>query len=311
MGERVKLPIWGSVKLAFEWSIVICRRHWRLIGIYILAGWALGGPWTSTQIGFDPWNAVRPAAIAAPMHFQPLPAWSIALIVGIAVAFLILLAVPLIVLALISHNEVLRGRAGFNAETLGRGPGRILGYFFDLVRIEIVTILALVLVIIIIMVFGAVARALHLPDWIFGVAAMGTFWLVMAAIQARLLLRLPGRALGQVLPWGEVQRMGRGNTWRLVGANVIVWFIFFLPLALVMLPVMFLYASGWPPFSAHFPAATGSLPAIPSVVQALVAFLNSAISTFEIVVYCAFLSVVYGRLLPVLAEPDPHLPPMA
>lgn len=311
MGERVKLPILGAVKLAFEWSIVICRRHWRLIAIYILAGWVLSGPWTSTQIGFDPWNVVRPAAIAAPMHFQPLPAWSIALVIGVVVAFLLLIAVPLIVLALISHNEVLRGRASFDAETLGRGPGRILGYLFDGLRIMVVTFLAVALVIIIIMLFGAVAHALHLPDWIFGVAAMGVFGLTMAAIQARLLLRLPGRALGQVLPWGEVQRMGRGNTWRLVGANVILWVIFFLPLALVMFPVMFLYASGWPPFSTHFPASTGSLPTIPAVVQALVAFLNSAISTLELVVYCAFLSVVYGQLLPVLDEPDHSLPPMA
>ncbi|WP_024276732.1 hypothetical protein [Xanthobacter sp. 126] len=311
MSERVKLPIWGSVKLAFEWSIVICRRHWRLIAIYILAGWVLSGPWTSTQIGFDPWNVVRPAAIAAPMHFQPLPVWSIALVVGLVVAFLLLISVPLIVLALISHNEVLRGRAGFDAETLGRGPGRILGYLFDLLRIVVVTILAVLLVMLGIALLGALVRALRLPDWMFAVAAMGAIWLALVAIQARLLLRLPGRALGQVLSWGEVQRMGRGNTLRLVGAHLLVWLVFIVPLATVMAPVMFLYASGWPPFSAHFPTPTGSLPTIPAVVQALVAFLNSIISTFELVVYCAFLSVVYGRLLPVLDEPDPSLPPMA
>ena len=312
MSERVKLPVWGSVRLAFEWSIVICRRHWRLMAVYVLAGWVLGGPWTASQLRFDLWNVVRPAAIAAPMGAIPSPpAWLIVLGIALTFAFILLIAVPLIVLALISHNEVLRGRAGLDAETLGRGPGRILGYLLDVLRIIVVTFLAVVLIMIGIMLFGAVASALRLPDGLFAVAAMGAFWLAMAAIQARLELRLPGRALGQVLPWAEVQRMGRGNTWRLVGANVIVWIIFLLPLIFVTLPVMFLYASGWPPFSAHFPAAMEALSVMPSVVQALVSLLYSAISTFEIVVYCAFLSVVYGRLLPVLDEPDPCLPPMA
>lgn len=311
MSERVKLPIFGSVKLAFEWSIVICRRHWRLIGIYILAWSVLGGAWNS-QIGFDTWNVVRPAAVAAPMHaIQAPPVWSVALFIAFALVFILLTAIPLIVLALVAQNEVLRGRAGLDAETLGKGPGRILGYLLDALRIVVVTLLAMLLVMIVIAIIGALLSALRLPDWLSAVVLLGPFLLASLAIQARLLLRLPARALGQVLPWSEVQRMGRGNTWRLVGAHLILWVAFLVPLALVMLPVMFLYASDWPPFAAHFPPTMGSLPAIPVVAQALMSFLNSAISTFEFVVFCAFLAVAYERLLPVLEVPDPNAPPMA
>lgn len=309
MSQRVKLPVWGSVKLTFQWSLYIVRRHWWLIAIYVLVFWATAIPW----IGLQPQMTQGPGGCVPTEHlscswsvFQPITGGQFLIVVFIA----LLLWTALVMLALITHHEVLRGPAGLNAETLGKGAGRVLGYFLDFLRIWFVTVLAMLLVFAGIAAAGTVAFWLELLDWMFFVLAMSIFWLALAAVQARLLLRLPSRALGQVLPWREVQRMGRGNTWRLVAASTLLYILLTLPATLITSSVFWLYAPGFPlllPVSPMVPPLFG----LPILVQVLLALANGAFITLDIVVWCVFLSILYSELRPVLDEPDPNLPPMA
>lgn len=321
MSAKVKLPVLGSVKLAFLWSLYIVRQHWRLLAIYVLVGWALASQWTfmmqlklpSGARGDVPLNLTYAVGGSVPAGhptvswgvFQPIPTWLFLLIVLIG----LLMWMALIVLAIITHNEVLRGPAGLNSETLGKGIGRVLGYALDFIRIWFVTLLAMLLVFAGVAAILFLADRLGLPDWVFFVVSQGVFGLAFAAIQSRLLLRLPARALGQVLPWREVQRMGRGNTWRLVAASMLIYILLMLPATLVTAAILWAYVAGFPLMPSPL-AMVPSLFGLPLAVHVLLAFLNSVFVTLQIVVVCAFLSVVYGQLLTVLDEPDPRLPPM-
>jgi hypothetical protein len=321
MKAKVKLPVLGSVKLAFLWSLYIVRKHWRLVAIYVLVGCAPASQWTlmhpklpSSAGGGMPLNLTYAVGGSMPAGhptvswrvFQPISSGLFVLIVLIG----LLMWMALIVLALITHNEVLRGPAGLNAETLGKGIGRVLGYALDFIRIWLVTVLAMLLVFAGIAAILALAYRLELPDWVFFAVFQGVFWLAFAAIQSRLLLRLPARALGQVMPWREVQRMGRGNTWRLVAASTLIYILLMLPATLVTEAILWAYVPGFPLMPSPL-AMVPSLFELPIAAHVLLALLNSVLVTLQIVFVCAFLSVVYSELLPVLDEPDPNLPPMA
>lgn len=323
MSAKVKLPVLGSVKLALLWSLYIVQQHWRLLAIYVLVGWVLASQWTLMHLKLPssakdgvPLNLTYAVGGSVPAGhptvswrvFQPIPTWLFLLIVLIG----LLMWMALIVLAITTHNEVLRGPSGLNVQTLGKGIGRILGYALDFIRIWFVTVLAMLLAFAGIAAILTLADRLGLPDWAFSVVSQGMFWLAIlafAAIESRLLLRLPARALGQVLPWREVQRMGRGNTWRLVAASTLLYILLTLAATLVTAPALWAFVPGFPLFSYPL-AMVPSLLGLPVAVHVLLALLNSVFFTLQIVVVCAFLSIVYSALLPVLDEPDPNLPPM-
>jgi hypothetical protein len=169
-------------------------------------------------------------------------------------------------LFLIIHNEVLRGPAGFNRETMGRWNSRAFGYIFDCALIGVVAA-----------AFSALAAvsAFSLLAWAVGPnSTVATFLgflcsagavLVAVAFVARLSLRLPSRSIGQVLPWPDVWRMGRGNTGRLIVGMLV-------PVLSIMLVVIAIVA----PVEVLSPPE----PASPGLIQT-VAFLPNEVSRIE------------------------------
>lgn len=311
MDGRVKVPVRGSVQLAFQWSLYVFKKHWRLIAVFVAVGVVLTGPWFAPHFGTvgQPGGPVAPKPVAPEMA----PGWGIAPVLGLVVVFLLVILVPMIVLALVTHNEMLRGRAGLNAETLGRGPGRILGYALDHVAISFTVFLLILLAGISSAVIVAIYRALQLPAWPMKLAVFVFVLgcpLVMVVVPARLMLRLPGRALGQVLPWREVRRMGRGNTWRLVAACMLLSIVLLVPQMLITSPLVFASFPVWQILTHAGPPPALVFPEVSFAAGLAMAVLNSLFLAIDIVVWAAFLSVLYAELLPALDEPAPAAAPL-
>lgn len=213
-----------------------------------------------------------------------------------------------------THNEVLRGAAGLNVQTLGWGAGRVVGYAVDSLALTLFVVL--VMVPLFFVVIGVTSLrgpfALTLVPTALIVVMMIGVWLAATVVGFRLMLRLPSRALGQPMPWREVWRLGRGNTGRLVLAYLLlavalqVPFLILLLLSLTMTwllpdPVMQQSAAvvAKAPLWGQWVAVaswTASISPITSVWDLLLSFFGNALLLAEIVIFCAFLSVAYAEL---------------
>lgn len=272
-GPAVKLPVLRSVKLALLWTAAVLARHWRFVGLIALA----------------------PALAVMASRVLPSPGVSILVAVVFVLAYC-----ALIPLALVTHNEVLRGPSGLDAVTLGKGPGRALGYVLDLIVIFIFTALYMLLLGIGAALIGALIRAITIPGPLAALIVFLVFacaYLSWLGFFVRLMLRLPSRALGQPLPWSEARAMGSGNSLRLVAAHFLVGLVTIVLLVPVGAVVFNFFPLAELMPDPHTLAAKGTMWAGPPVVlQVVMAVLSSVLAPIEIILVCALISVTYLQL---------------
>jgi len=281
MGDGVKLPVIETVKLSVRWTLAILVKHWLLVLLIVLV----------------------PVLVAIPLRLVILPDASLqpltpasahvtrdALLGGALQIFIILLS---IILALVSHNEVLKGSGGFNAQTLGPSGGRFFGYALDTFIIAFIFIVPIIIAsgLLIFFRYAASNIAYYIMFIVFIIVLL--FSLVSFT---RLSLRFPSRAVGELLPWGAVWRLGRGNTLRLIGGEILVSILILVP----AVPVLAL--SFW------FQADSVSVRPPAFLAALALSLLSSLLVVVQVVFVCAFLSLAYAYLRdarpkPVRAEP--------
>ncbi|MFG1283527.1 hypothetical protein [Xanthobacter autotrophicus] len=293
--DHEKLPVFDTVKLALRWGVFVVRRHWLIILIFAAL---------LVATSFVMMAAVEPGQVpGARFHL-------------LSFGFAVLYGVLSIVLALVTHNEVLRGASGLNAQTLGWGAGRVLGYAVDSLVLPLFGLLVMFPLVLVVMLLTGLIRQIAppmAPDALIVVLIIGA-WLASVFVVARLVLRLPSRALGQPMPWRDVWRLGRGNTGRLVLAHLllgVVLLFLLLPLLLLsltltwLLPDLFMQQSVSVQATAMAPvwgqwgvvaSETALISPITSVWGILLSLLGNALLLAEIVIFCAFLSVAYAEL---------------
>ncbi|MEP9354113.1 hypothetical protein ABLE93_11015 [Xanthobacter sp. KR7-65] len=290
-----KLPVFGTVKLALLWGVFVVRRHWLIILIFALP---------LVAISFAERVVVEQEQVAS-WHFGLL-----------SLAQWVLLSLLSIVLALVTHNEVLRGPAGLNVQTLGWGAGRVVGYAVD--SLVLMLFGALVIFPLIFAVMGVTSLLRQFapplaPDALIILLILGA-WLAAVFVSLRLMLRLPSRALGQPIKWREAWRLGRGNSVRLLGIHAILFFAM-VATAVVVMAIQYLASmlgfadldgetltvqsrvpiQGQWSFIAN---ATVSLAggSIFSVWTAVFALLGNVLILAELVFFFALWSLVYAEL---------------
>lgn len=300
MNDPVKLPVVGALKLTLRWCMFIMRRHLTLVLVYSAILWGMQALAAVSLPFFINFNIQVNKAL-------------VRLFIGSDAIY----ACIAVFLLLIIHNEVLRGPAGFNRETMGRWNSRAFGYIFDCVLIGVFAT-----------AFSAIAgvAAFSLLNWVVGSnSAVATFLgffcsagvvFVAVAFVARLSLRLPSRSIGQVLPWPDVWRMGRGNTGRLIVGMLVPVLSIMLVVIAIVVPVEALS----PPAPAspgliqtvafrpnevlRIEPAALRMPLPPSWSKPDVAFGSAMLVsliwaigvTLQAVVLCIFVSLSYGYL---------------
>lgn len=232
--STAKLPFILSMKWSVQWTIAVALRHQVAVATYMAGGVLLS------------------------LLFMGEP-----MLVGLG---WIVLGVASIALALVTHNEVLCGPSGFNAAILGQSGGRIFSYFLDCmvlgVLIFLIILIPTFLVILIASVESAEGSAMVWGGIILITSIIGL------VITSRLALRLPSRAIGMPMAWGDVWRLGAGHT-----------------LVLVLAPVLL-----------SIPLAVVSGLAEGLVSQAFGDAVHMVLMPLQVVLTCSFLSVAYGRL---------------
>jgi hypothetical protein len=132
-------------------------------------------------------------------------------------------SISIVPLAIVAHNEVIRGPARFNSDVLGRGWGRVFRFFLDEVVLGLM-ILSVYFVPILLLV--AVGSAVDLKEHPFVVLlALIPFFALMGFVvvaSIRLSLRFPSRAIGRVLRWREAWAVARGHSGGLFIASFLV-----------------------------------------------------------------------------------------
>ncbi len=229
-----KLPFILSLRWSVQWAVAVVLRHQLAVAIYMAVGVLLGALLLSApDLVFIGWIVLGLASIA---------------------------------LALVTHNEVLHGPTQFDAATLGPNGGRIFSYLLDclvlVLLMFIIIFLPTMFMLLVASVDSADASALLWGGTILITAIIGL------VLTSRLALRLPSRAIGETMPWGDVWRLSAGHTLVLVIA----------PLLLTM------------PFTI-----------ISTIAELLVSTsfgdtVNWALMPLQVITTCAFLSVAYGRL---------------
>lgn len=218
MGDGVKLPVIETVKLTVGWSVAILVKHWLLMVAF----------------------AVIPVLITMPLQFMILPDASIQpmrtvppelnLVEILAnCAFVLLFIFTFIIPALVTCNEIMHGIAGLNVATLGRYGGRIFGYILDCILVMLIALPVIFLAALIGGIGVAILGVDSVMGKIFGVLIFFVMFVLLTGCFTRFSLRLPSRAVGEVMPWKAVWALGRGNTLRLFGGQLLVFLILLLP----------------------------------------------------------------------------------
>jgi len=314
MNEPVKFPVFPTLTLTLEHSLAIARRHWGLVAVYVL--WAIA--------------ILAVLVFALPKIEMGRPVDPAQIVTFFALFFLLwpLYGASLVILAIVTHNEILCGAGDLDSATLGRGGSRVFGYILDIVTLVfayfllVILLLGLVVNLVPIVVGGA------RPDLPVAFGVLGG-WLVIVLLLTRMSLRLPGRAIGQALPWAEVWRLGRGNTWRLIGGSILLSLALWVALGILGAPAQIAMThevlqgamnaqgvmkmdGGLPPHIVQGQALLGLLqePTTVSLLAGMWVGLEIAVSgPASVIVYCAFLSVVYATLLQSRPQASPP-PPM-
>lgn len=281
MGDGVKLPVVSTATLTLQWALIVARRHWQLVLAYALVPFVF-------ILAFEHYFPLR---IGRSFHPRSL------LVLFAAVP---IYSVALVGLALVTHNEVLRGTAGLDAATLGRSGSRVLGYILDgaLVMVGVPASLMGVMA-----VLGKLVGLGSHPPSAAGLIVLPfiALWVLAVLAIQRLLLRLPSRAVGQTLPWREVWRLGRGNSWRMLGSVVLVSAVVGIGVGAIMMPLQMAVlpqllpvpplAGGVPPSLPPFPG-----PDTPFLIAAGIALIMGLGYPVNTILLCTFLSLAYVHL---------------
>lgn len=210
MATQAKMPLGETLTLSLQWLKYVAVRHWGLLVGFGILGYIIffGGLIFGSLL--SPPNAGDPYSIGG---FFLIVFGTMALS-----AFAALFPV------LIVHNEVLVGGAGFNRRTMGPFGLRIVGYAFDYVLMILVTLIASwILMGIAIVIIEWVSKFFPQGHSALIIATIISIFIGMILMMLRMSLRLPSRAVGAPLPWADVWRLGRGNSWRLaIGAFVLL-----------------------------------------------------------------------------------------
>ncbi|MGQ3672484.1 hypothetical protein ACT6QG_08830 [Xanthobacter sp. TB0136] len=232
--STAKLPFILSLRWSAQWAVAVVIRHQLAVGLYMVAGIFLGILlFSAPDLAFIGWIALGLASIA---------------------------------LALVTHNEVLRGPSTFGSPALGPSGGRIFTYMLDcLVLVALIIAIILFPTIVMVMLAGIESAGGSELMWygmIFITAIVGL------VLTSRLALRLPSRAIGETIRWGDAWRLGEGHT-----------------LVLVISPLLL-----------TLPFTIISLIAEMMVSPAFGDTVNWGLMPLQVIVTCTFLSVAYGRL---------------
>lgn len=312
MAQRVKFPVFQALKFTCRWTLTVLRKHWVVALIYAVG--TLAWNYASLILLGDVVEAERPPTAMAFVEIYGLNA-----IEGFAFIYL----------ALLTHNEILRGSGGFNAATMGPLGIRGLTYLFDSLVLLLATLILAMLSVAGITAVVALARIGSWSTFAVFVGALAV-WLAAIGVVTRLSLRLPSRSIGQPMPWNDVWRLGRGNTLRLVGGTLLLSLTMLALVIVVVLPVQFLFGS----FSAtdmHVVSETKStplgplhlemrsfetpgMPFIPALINGL---LSSILSVIGAIALAAYVSLAFAYLRQVaedapsapLMDRDPNEPP--
>ncbi|MFG1190211.1 hypothetical protein [Xanthobacter flavus] len=312
MAQRVKFPVFEALKFTYRWTLTVLHKHWIVALIY--------------AVGTLVWNYAGLILLGDVVESgQPPTAMAFVKIYGLNA----IEGFAFIYLALLTHNEVLRGSGGFNAATMGPLGIRGLTYLFDSL------ILFLAAVILVVLSGAVIASIVALlrngsASTLVGVVGVVAIWLVGIGVVTRLSLRLPSRSIGQPMPWSDVWRLGRGNTLRLVGGTLLLSLAMLAAVIVVALPVQLLFGS----FSAtdmHVVSQTKStplgplhlemrsfetpgMPFIPALINGLLSGIMSVIGAIAL---AAYVSLAFAYLRQVsedapsapLLDRDPNEPP--
>ena len=158
-------------------------------------------------------------------------------LVATILAFLVVSAIPavgpalagfsLIPLMMVSHNEVIRGPAGFNTVSLGPGWRRVLRFFLDEVVLGFILMAIYILPVLLLVALVAALKPKENPSGALVVVLIAlpllmavVVFLTVAAM--RLTLRFPSRSIDAALKWGEAWTIAKGHTFRLIVASSII-----------------------------------------------------------------------------------------
>ena len=305
MAQRVKFPVFEALKFTYRWTLTVLSKHWIVALIY--------------AVGTLAWNYVGVIMLVefvesgqSPITMTFVKIYGLNAIEGFAFIYL----------ALLTHNEVLRGSGGFNAATMGPLGVRGLTYMFDSLILFLAAVILVVLSGAIIASIVALSRN-GSASTLVGVVGVVAIWLVGIGVVTRLSLRLPSRSIGQPMPWNDVWRLGRGNTLRLVGGTLLLSLAMLAVVIAVVLPVQFLFGS----FSAtdmHAVSQTKSTPLgplhlqmqsfetpgtpfIPALVNGL---LSSIMSVIGAIALAAYVSLAFAYLCQIPEDEQEEPPPV-
>lgn len=305
MNDPVKLPVRASLRQTFRWCRVIARRHLGLLLAYVVLLWAM-----QTLAAMS-----LPVVITLVFTFN---AGRMQVLIGSDVIFGLIATFA----ALIIHNEVLRGPAGFDRATMGRMGARAIGYALDAFLILLAASLSTLLPVVAVGVLQKVVGAGPLVAALLSVASGVAGFLLAAAMASRLSLRLPSRSLGRPLRWSEVWRMGRGNTPRLMAGMLVPLLLVACVASALVVPVQTLAPAAPPPSDLFQLVSMGAtdadfqMPAPPSWLNPnialgpalFVSLVWSLAGMLAGVILCVFTSVAYGQLQDNLASETPGGP---
>lgn len=283
MSAQTRLPVRQSVKLAIQWAVYVIASHPVFFICLVLVSFAV-------QLSFL-WMGEKPDV-------------SLALLV---ILLYLVNGLGLVALVLATHNEVLRGQSGFGAATLGRGGGRIFTYLLDVLAVSVLVALSVAASMLLVVLVGMVVQATVHPEGVWAVffallyvALLGIYM----GVAARLMLRLPSRAIGQPLRWGRVWALGRNNTLRLIGANALLFLVFLVPVLIVLLGAGALAGGSFSQmqsFVAQFAAEhfrpSGTISHGPPSLALVIAGLSALLTPIELVVFAAFYSIANAQLI--------------
>jgi len=158
-------------------------------------------------------------------------------LVATILAFLVVSAIPaigpalagfsLIPLMMVSHNEVIRGPAGFNTVSLGPGWRRVLRFFLDEVMLGFMLMAIYILPVLLLVALVVALKPKENPGGALVVVLLGLPLLMAVVVfitvaAMRLTLRFPSRSIDAALKWGEAWAIGKGHTFRLIVASSII-----------------------------------------------------------------------------------------
>ncbi|MFG1279747.1 hypothetical protein [Xanthobacter autotrophicus] len=230
MDSGYKIPLLESLKWSFQWALAVVLRHQKTAAAYAAAGVVVGLLVSAGAGGL------------------------LALIYWLA-------SIPL---ALLTHAEVLRGPSALDAQTLGQGPGRVIGYLIDTILIGLAAGLsAMVPIFAIVMLTGSASQ-----EGLLVLVLAFMFFAVVVVVASRPALRLPSRVLGQPISWSQAWQLGKGNTVGLVLG----------------------------PFLVCMPVVVIELIAQVLLPNMLIDVVTMVLLPAQVVLTCAFLSVAYGQL---------------